>query len=140
MPTNKSPGPIGFTSEFYIAAREIIGAPVTSAVKEFFLTRKMLKQINATAIALVPKVQHPKRVTEFRPISCCNIIYKCIAKILANKLKVCLPSLISWNQPTFIQGKRILDNILLAHEIVKHYHKPVGKPRCAIKNLFDEGI
>lgn len=72
-------------------------------------------------------------VIEFKPISCCNIIYKCIAKILANRLKVCLPSLISWNQSAFIHGKRIVDNILLANKVVKDYHRSTGEPRCAIK-------
>lgn len=72
-------------------------------------------------------------VIEFRLISCCNTIYKCIAKILANRWRICLPYLISWNQSAFIHGRRIVDNILLAHDVVKDYHKPTGKLRCAIK-------
>lgn len=72
-------------------------------------------------------------ITEFRPNSCCNTVYKYIAKIFANRLKVCLASLINWNQSAFIHGRRIIDNIILAHEVVKDYHRPTGKPRCAIK-------
>lgn len=46
---------------------------------------------------------------------------------------ICLPSLISWNQYDFLHGRRIVNNILLGREVVKDYHKPIAKPRCAIK-------
>src|SRR4051812_8702958 len=131
MPHNKSPGPDGFTSEFFHASWNIIGDLVTSAIKESFISKRLLKQLNATAITLIPKVQHPTSVTEFRPIACCNILYKCIFKLLANKLKLCLPDLIEKSQSAFICGRRIIDNVLLAHEIVKDYHKSQGLPRCA---------
>lgn len=72
-------------------------------------------------------------ISEFRPISCCNILYKSIAKILTNRLKLCLPSLISWNQSAFVKRRRIIDNILLGHEVVRDYHKSSGKPRCTVK-------
>lgn len=133
MPKNISPGPDGYTSESFIVAWEIVGKMVISTVNEFVQSNKLLKQINSTIIALVANIQHPTMISEFRPISYCNIIYKCIAKILENRLKLCLPSLISWNQPAFVQGRRIIDNILLAHEVIKDYHKPIGKPRCTIK-------
>lgn len=55
---------------------------------------------------------------EFRPISCCNVVYKCMTKILANRVSVALPSLISFSQSAFLKGRRIHDNILLAHELV----------------------
>lgn len=86
MPHNKTPGTDGYTSEFFVAAWKIVRTLVISAAKEFFSSSKLLRQVNSTAIALIPKVQHPTKVKEFRPISCCNIIYKCIAKILANRL------------------------------------------------------
>lgn len=97
MPRNKSRGPDGYTVEFYTASWEIIGQLNTLVVLEFFLSSKLLKQLNSTSIALIPKVQHPTMVTEFKPISCCNILYRAIAKILANRLKISVPSLISWN-------------------------------------------
>lgn len=93
----------------------------------------MLKQFNDTLIALVPKIPRPKRVTDFRPISCCNTLYKWIAKMLANRLKKCLPVLISWNQSAFVAARRIQDNIILAQKVVNDYSRANGKPRCAIK-------
>lgn len=118
-----------------------MGDLVISAVKEFFESCQLLKQLKTTTLALIPKVPHPTMISEFRPIFCCNILYKSIAKILANRLKICLPSLISWNQSAFIKRRRLIDNILLAHEVVRDYHKSSGKPRCTLKidlkNAFD---
>lgn len=60
-------------------------------------------------------------------------MYKCIAKILANRLRKCLSSLICWNQSAFVEERRIIDNILLALEIVKDYDKPKGKSGSTLK-------
>ncbi|GJS26786.1 RNA-directed DNA polymerase, eukaryota, reverse transcriptase zinc-binding domain protein [Tanacetum coccineum] len=48
---------------------------------------KLLKEVNATLVALVPKVETPNKISDFRPISCCNVLYKCISKILTNRMK-----------------------------------------------------
>lgn len=61
------------------------------------------------------------------------LIYKCITKIIANRLKPCLPTFISPNQSAFVHGRKISDNILLAQEILKNYHRRGGTPRCAIR-------
>nr|GFC38336.1 reverse transcriptase domain, reverse transcriptase zinc-binding domain protein [Tanacetum cinerariifolium] len=65
----------------------IIGVDVIKAVKEFFTNGRLLKELNHTIIALIPKVNTPARVTDYRPISCCNVLFKCISKIIANRLK-----------------------------------------------------
>lgn len=70
---------------------------------------------------------------EFKPISCCNIIYKCISKILTDMLKKTLPGIISNSQSAFVAERRIIDNILLVNELVKDYNKQRGRPWCAIK-------
>jgi hypothetical protein len=74
---------------------------------------------NITHIARIPKTQQPGSVTEFRTISLCNVLYKLISKILANRLKVVLPDIISCTQSAFIQGQLITDNILAAYETMR---------------------
>jgi len=130
---NKAPGPDGFNALFFKRAWCVIGHDVIKAIKSFFQSGRLLKELNATAIALVPKVPNPDKWKDFRPISCCNTVYKCIAKIVANRFKVVLPNLVGPQQTAFIQGRRIGDNILLAQELLKNYHRDKGSPRCALK-------
>jgi hypothetical protein len=89
--------------------------------------------MNATSIFLIPKVANPTRLIDFHPISCCNTVYKCIAEILAGRIKAVLPSLVCPYQTAFICGWRISNNILLSQELMKGYHKSTGPARCAMK-------
>ncbi|GKD28037.1 hypothetical protein Tco_1234251 [Tanacetum coccineum] len=133
MGNDKSPGPDGYTVAFFKEAWDIVSNDVTKAVKEFFINGNLLKVVNHTIIALIPKVASPSRINDYRPISCRNVIYKCISKILANRIKVSLTSLVSPNQSAFVPVKRISDNILLTQKIMHNYHLDRGPPRCAFK-------
>ncbi|GJR94679.1 RNA-directed DNA polymerase, eukaryota, reverse transcriptase zinc-binding domain protein, partial [Tanacetum coccineum] len=133
MGDDKSPGPDGYTAAFFKEAWNIISNDVTDAVREFFRNGTLLKEINHTIIALIPKVKSPKRVNDYRPISCCNVLFKCISKIIANRIKNCLKTIISPNQSAFIPGRSITDNILLTQELMHNYHLDRGTPRCAFK-------
>ena len=87
MNDSKAPSPDGFTSLFYKKAWSIVGSDVVEAVESFFNSGCMLREINCTIIALVPKVPNPESMHDYRPISCCNTIYKCISKIIAMRIK-----------------------------------------------------
>lgn len=104
-----------------------------SAVLEFFRTGKLLKQLNHTIIALIPKVSHNPSVGDFRPIACCNVIYKIITKILSKRLITIVKSVVGPSQSAFIQGRNITDNIFLAQELFRHYSCKKYSPRCALK-------
>ncbi|GJU11772.1 hypothetical protein Tco_1134168, partial [Tanacetum coccineum] len=70
----KAPGLDDYTACFFKKAWLIVGNDVCLAIKEFFMTGKLLKEINSTLIALFPKIHHPKLVTDFRPIACFNLL------------------------------------------------------------------
>nr|GEZ67159.1 hypothetical protein [Tanacetum cinerariifolium] len=114
---SKAPGLDGYTARFYKSAWSIIGKDICKAVQDFFMNGKLLGEVNATLISLVPKVQNRDKVSDFRPIACCNVLYKCISKIITNRLKGVLGRLVHESQSAFIAGRHITDNILRAREV-----------------------
>ncbi|KAJ6904458.1 hypothetical protein NC652_022464 [Populus alba x Populus x berolinensis] len=82
IPDKKAAGPDGFNGLFFKKSWHIIGADFTEAVRFFFSHNSMPHCVNATRIALVPKIENPACMNDYRPISCCNVMYKCISKII----------------------------------------------------------
>ncbi|KAK4381922.1 hypothetical protein Sango_2921400 [Sesamum angolense] len=111
----------------------VVGEEVSAAVTEFFRTGKLLKQINATLLVLIPKVQMPSQVSDYRPIACCNVLYKTITKIIVKRMQLILHQLIDYSQNAFVPGRSISDNILLAQELLAGYNHAKLPPRCIIK-------
>lgn len=102
-------------------------------VNEFFTSGCLLQQWNSTIISLVPKKPNATMISDFRPISCCNSVYKVISKLLAKRLKVVLPQIISNVQSTFIPGRLLAENVLLAIELVQSYDWKSITKRCILK-------
>ncbi|KAK4384699.1 hypothetical protein Sango_3033900 [Sesamum angolense] len=94
---------------------------------------KLLKQVTASVLTLIPKVRTPHSVADFRPISCCNVIYKVISKILVCRFREILDLLISPSQNALVPGRLISDNVLLAQELFSGYNQCRLPPRCALK-------
>ena len=115
-------GPNGMSSIFYKSFWHIVSNDVIMAVLSALNTGVVPESINTTFIALIPKILEPKKVSDFRPISLCNVIYKFITKVLVNRLKKMLPFVVSNTQSAFLSGRLINDNILVAFETL-HYLK-----------------
>lgn len=75
MKNNKAFGPDGFTAKFFKRAWPVVGGDVAAAIRSFFDSSQLLKEVNATILTLVPKKINPSTMGDFRPISCCNLIY-----------------------------------------------------------------
>ncbi|KAL0362130.1 UNVERIFIED_CONTAM: putative mitochondrial protein [Sesamum calycinum] len=90
---NKAPGQDGYSACFFKRAWHIVGDQVCTTVLDFFRSGRLLRQLNHSIIAIVPKSDHYPTVADYRPISCCNVIYKAIMKIIADRLAPALEQL-----------------------------------------------
>ena len=133
---DKAPGPDGYSSLFFKSAWDIVGKDVCDSVKDFFASGRLLKQINHSVIALIPKNANASTPSDFRPISCCNVIYKVISKILSARLAQALSAVIGPMQSAFLGGRRMSNNIHLLQELLRLYGRKRASPRCMIKVDF----
>mgnify|MGYP000862446350 CR=1 FL=1 len=131
----KDPGPDGFQAHFLQHYWDVCGKEVTSAVLRIVKGVDSAESINESVLVLIPKVENPTLLSQFRPISLCNVVYKIISKMITNRLKKILPELISPTQSGFVLGRLITDNVLVAYEsfhaIKKKTHGSNGY--CVVK-------
>ena len=135
MSSLKAPSPDGLQASFYQKYWKIVGKSVCKMVRAFFHNGHLLKEINRTFITLIPKLESPEASHHYRPINLCNVSYKIIAKILANRIKPLLNKIISPLQGAFAPGRLINDNIMLAHEIMHSFKKKKGKTGYMVVKL-----
>ena len=118
MHPTKSLGPDGMSPIFFQKYWDVVGPQVIQSVMNILRTGTMPNGLNETYICLIPKVKSPQKIFEYRPISLCNVIYKIVSKVLANRLKRILPDVVSEAQSAFVPGRQITDNVLVAFEVM----------------------
>lgn len=116
----KAPGLDGMPGRFFQRNWALMKDEVTQAVRNFFRNGIMPEGINDTVIVLIPKGANPESMSDYRPISLCNVVYKIISKCLVNRLRPFLDDLVSETQSAFIPGRLITDNAIIAFE---SFHK-----------------
>jgi hypothetical protein len=134
MKPNKSPGPDGFTAGLYQKHWLLLKDDICEAVLNFLGGGELPTDVNKTILVLIPKIKHPTEMTNFRPISLCNVLCKICSKVLANRLRGILDVIISKELSAFVPGRLITDNVLTAYECIHYLKRKKGKTGdCAIK-------
>ena len=110
---------------------------MTPTMLDFLNSSTILPEINYTHIVLIPKIKSPKRISDYRSISLCNVIYKIISKVLANRLKLILPMLISPTQSAFVPGRLITGNVLVTYETLHTMHGRRSSRRDSLASKLD---
>ncbi|KAL0442468.1 UNVERIFIED_CONTAM: putative mitochondrial protein [Sesamum latifolium] len=118
----KFPGPDDMPPLFYQHFWHVVQPDVLLCVLNFLNRRIIPNGFNNTNIVLIPKCKQPQSLSQYRPISLCNVVYKIASKAIANRLKPWLDRIISPSQSAFVPGRLISDNVLLAFEINHFLH------------------
>ncbi|GJV50953.1 RNA-directed DNA polymerase, eukaryota [Tanacetum coccineum] len=126
--SDKAPGPDEFTFKFLKKHWNLLEYDIIAYVKDFEATAYIPKGCNSSFITLVPKVEDPIVIGDFRPISLIGCQYKIITKVLANRLSKVIASIVSEVQMAFVKGRQIIDGPLIVDEIIAWAKKP--KKRC----------
>ncbi|GKV25593.1 hypothetical protein SLEP1_g35004 [Rubroshorea leprosula] len=121
--SSKAPGPDGFNFKFIKSEWETIRGDVTEFLHEFQKNGKIVKGLNTSFIVLVPKVENPQKIEEYRPISLIGGIYKILAKLLANSLKKVLAGIVGEQQMAFLSGRQLMDRVVIANEVIDEIKK-----------------
>lgn len=95
-------------------------------VKNVFKNKCITGDLNFTLLVLIPKIKNPTSLKMYCPISLCNVAYKTITKVIANRLQTILPQLVGPHQTSFVPGRHITENIVITQEMVHSIRKKTG--------------
>jgi hypothetical protein len=136
----RSPGPDGWTTEFFSHFFELVGPDLLLMVEDIRTKGKIFRNINSTFLVLIPKENNVASFNDYRPISLCNLIYKLVSKVIANRMKPILERSLSAEQLGFLKGRRIQDAIATAHECmhsIKQKNLKALIMKIDLKKAFD---
>lgn len=111
---------------FYQQGWEVVGESVTKFVMDFFSSGSFPQETNDALVVLIAKVLKPEKITQFRPISLCNVLFKTITKVMVGRLKGVINKLIDHAQTSFIPGRLSTDNIVVVQEVVHSMRRKKG--------------
>ena len=137
---DKAPGFDGFNFKFIREMWDEIKGEIFETVTNFFTIGGSLRHLNITWVTLIPKVDSPIAIEDFRSISMVGSIYKIIAKILSSRLKEVIASLIDESQSAFVRNRQILDGALIANESIRWLKKnkiPGTLVKLDFKSAYD---
>uniref|UniRef100_A0A2N9IJH2 Reverse transcriptase domain-containing protein n=1 Tax=Fagus sylvatica TaxID=28930 RepID=A0A2N9IJH2_FAGSY len=123
----KASGLDGLHLGFFQKCWPTVGESVVNEVRQIFSTGKMHEYLNRTLISLIPKCLGPETLSQFRPISLCNTVYKIVTKIIVCRLRPIMGNLVSPFQAAFVPGRRGLDNVVIAQELIHSIHRKKGR-------------
>ncbi|GLJ43774.1 hypothetical protein SUGI_0911280 [Cryptomeria japonica] len=130
---HKAPELDGCTTKLFQKGWEFMGKDIWVVVEEFQKKHKFVKKMNHTIICLILKKVDCDSMSDYRPISLCNTIYKIISKAMAERLKKVLPKLVSENQNGFTPDRETANNIILVSEVIHSLYKK--KLKCMIVKI-----
>lgn len=137
---DKAPGPDGWPVELYPHFFEIMGDELLELVNFSRINGYIPGGLNSTFVTLIPKKDKPSSFGEFRPIALCNLLYKLISKIIADRLKSALSAHISDEQFGFLEGRQIHDAIGITQELlhsIKIYKKKAMLLKMDLVKAYD---
>lgn len=118
MNKGKAHGSDGFPVEFFQEFWDIVNLDFLDVAWESFHSKKMIRALNSTFLVIIPKKEGANQLKFFRPIALHNVVYKIITKLITERLKVCLPSIISEEQGGFVASRQILDGVVVASKVI----------------------
>ncbi|KAH9723191.1 reverse transcriptase domain-containing protein [Citrus sinensis] len=137
MCPTKAPRPDGLPTAFFQKHWKFVRNGMISTCLNVLNEQGNPSTLNHTFIALIPKIANPRKVSDYRPISLCNVIYRVVAKAIANRMKPILSQIISPMQSVLIPNRLITDNVIIGYECLNKIRHSKGKKNGLVALKLD---